>query len=245
MKSTLQSNDSNRKYLLRNRNKPMIVIAPLATQSIRIAPNSFCMAILMVVMILTTMVSLVAAFVPLEAHTSSHIFQRRSSCDVGLLLQRQHQPHQSALKSTPTEESDATNDPTLSTATKAADNASHFLKPDFIDAIHKKTGMTKKESENLYKIFFEIITEQLLESATTDPSIKMKIPKFGTFFIKLRPERSGKNPRTGEPITIAASKIPSFTPASTLKDLMNGKAKSSSSTKKNGDDDDDDEDDNE
>ena len=72
------------------------------------------------------------------------------------------------------------------------------------------------------------------------PAVKMKIPKFGTFFIKLRPERMGKNPRTGEPITIAASKIPSFTPASTLKDLVNGRVKSTGSGTKNGDDDDDD-----
>jgi nucleoid DNA-binding protein len=227
---------------------------PLVARNIRVlSPNGNYMTALMILVMFVTKISMVVAFIPLESHAASSTRIRRLSLnDAGLLQQRLYPP--AILKSTPTEESDVTGDlapspstttsTTTTTASKAADSVTHFLKPDFIDAIQKKTGMNKKESENLYKIFFDIITEQLLESANTDPASKMKIPKFGTFYIKLRPERIGKNPRSGEPITIAASKIPSFTPASTLKDLLNGRVKSPGGTKKkNGDDDDDDDDD--
>ncbi len=108
--------------------------------------------------------------------------------------------------------------------------------------------MTKKESESIYKVFVDILTEQLLVAANTDPNMKIKIPKFGTFFIKLRAERIGKDPRSGDPITIAAAKKATYTPAASLKDLLNGKVKSTTVAKKNGgknDDDDDDEDDSE
>ena len=224
-----------------SRNLPKVVITPL-TQNMRTLPMSILLVVLMLTSTTTTMV---ASFTtPFDAHISK---SAPRSNTVGLTQRRlQQRPLRPVLNSTPTEETDATNNPTpsvpsVTTTSKSAETV-HFLKPDFIDAIHKKTGMTKKESENLYKIFFDVMTEQLLESANTDPASKIKIPKFGTFFIKLRPERIGKNPRTGEPITIAASKIPSFTPASTLKDLMNGKVKSSNSKTKSGDDDDDDED---
>lgn len=46
---------------------------------------------------------------------------------------------------------------------------------------------------------------------------------FGTFTVKERAERTGRNPKTGEPITIAASKAPGFKAGKALKDAVNGK----------------------
>jgi DNA-binding protein HU-beta len=45
---------------------------------------------------------------------------------------------------------------------------------------------------------------------------------FGTFAVKDRPERTGRNPQTGQEITIAAAKVPSFKPGKALKDAVNG-----------------------
>jgi DNA-binding protein HU-beta len=45
---------------------------------------------------------------------------------------------------------------------------------------------------------------------------------FGTFAVKDRPERTGRNPQTGQEITIAAAKVPSFKPGKGLKDAVNG-----------------------
>ena len=193
-------------------------------------------------MMMTTSLYLVAAFTPLQAPIM------RQRVPTNERLQHQSLMLMLVLNSTPTDDDQESND--TPTSSKSADTINHFLKPDFIDAIHQKTGMTKKESESIYKVFVDILTEQLLVAADTDPNRKIKIPKFGTFSIKLRAERNGKDPRSGDPITIAAAKKATFTPAASLKDLLNGKAKSTTTTvaKKNGgknDDDDDDEDDNE
>jgi DNA-binding protein HU-beta len=51
---------------------------------------------------------------------------------------------------------------------------------------------------------------------------KVQIAGFGNFEVKNRPARMGRNPRTGEPVHIAASKAPSFKVSKTLKDAVNG-----------------------
>jgi DNA-binding protein HU-beta len=239
MRSTFRSNDRTKNCVVRN--VPSNVSANNLSRNIRILLSVADLAILLMMMMMT--MTMVVAFTPLDVRSS--ISTRKHASPINIQMNRQllqqppPQPALHVLKSTPTEEQDATNDTPTKPTSKSNDAVDHFLKPKFIDAIHQKTGLTKKESENMYKIFFDIITEQLLFAANTDPNIKMKIPKFGTFFIKLRPERTGKNPRTGDPITIAASKIPTFTPASNLKDLINGKVKTS---KKNDDDENEDED---
>lgn len=239
MRSSFRSNDQTKCCVLRI--VPSNVTSNNLSQNIRILLRVADLAVLLMMMTMT--LSMVAAFTPLDVHSSISIRQNASPMNIQmnrrLLLPPPQPVLHVVLKSTPTDEQDATNDAPTKPTSKSTDAVDHFLKPKFIDAIHQKTGLTKKESENMYKIFFDIITEQLLFAANTDPNIKMKIPKFGTFFIKLRPERTGKNPRTGDPITIAASKIPSFTPALNLKDLINGKVKTN---KKNDDDENEDED---
>ena len=88
-------------------------------------------------------------------------------------------------------------------------------KTDLVEVVALKTGMTKKDAEAAVKAVNEAIAEAL---AAGD---KVQLVGFGTFEVKERAARSGRNPKTGETIQIAASKHPAFTAGKALKDAVN------------------------
>lgn len=90
-------------------------------------------------------------------------------------------------------------------------------KSELIAKMAEKTEMTKKDSEKVLKAFIESVEEAL---AAKD---KVQLVGFGTFEVKERAERVGRNPRTKEEIKIPASKAPVFKPGKDLKDLVNKK----------------------
>ncbi len=88
-------------------------------------------------------------------------------------------------------------------------------KKDFVAAIAENAGLTKKEAEAAVKATFATIEKALVAGD------KVSITGFGTFEIRERKARSGKNPRTGESVAIAACKAPAFKPSNVLKDNVN------------------------
>ena len=88
-------------------------------------------------------------------------------------------------------------------------------KTDLVEVVALKTDMSKKDSEAAVKAVFEAITEAL---AAGD---KVQLVGFGTYAVKERAAREGRNPKTGETMTIAASKVPTFTAGKALKDTVN------------------------
>lgn len=91
-----------------------------------------------------------------------------------------------------------------------------FKKPDFINSVAAKTGMSKKESEEAMKAVIETIQEQV------NMNKRVSLPGFGIFSLRQRAARNGRNPQTGEPIKIAASKSPGFAASKTWKDTVKG-----------------------
>ena len=89
-----------------------------------------------------------------------------------------------------------------------------MTKAELITAVAEKTDLTKKDSEKAVSAVFEAITETLKKGD------KVSLVGFGTFEVKERAARSGINPRTKEPITIAASKSPVFKAGKALKDAV-------------------------
>ena len=87
-------------------------------------------------------------------------------------------------------------------------------KADFVDKIAELTGMPKTQVAMCYDRLFELTGEAL---AGGD---KVTVPNFGTFQVAARPARQGRNPATGQKITIAASKTVRFKPSKNLKDLL-------------------------
>lgn len=89
-----------------------------------------------------------------------------------------------------------------------------MTKVDLIAKVALNADMTKKDAEKAVTALFAAITDALQEGE------KVAISGFGTFEVRERPEHQGLNPRTKEPITIAASRTAAFKPGKTLKDSL-------------------------
>ncbi len=88
-------------------------------------------------------------------------------------------------------------------------------KTELIAAVAEKTELSKKDAEKAVKAFTEVVSEELKKGE------KIQLVGFGTFEVAVRPAREGRNPKTGEPMPIPASKAPKFKAGKALKDLVN------------------------
>lgn len=88
-------------------------------------------------------------------------------------------------------------------------------KSELIEAIAFKTEMTKKDVDKVVSSLVEVVTEALVDGE------RVSLKGLGNFEVRTRNERTGRNPRTGETITIKASKAPAFKPSSALKNAIN------------------------
>jgi len=90
-------------------------------------------------------------------------------------------------------------------------------KTQLIDAVAEKAQVTKKVATSTVNAVFDAITEDLTKGE------KVSIPGFGTFEVRTRGARTGRNPATGEAVEIAESKNAAFKSSKTLKDAINKK----------------------
>ena len=88
-------------------------------------------------------------------------------------------------------------------------------KKEFVDAYAKATGETKKRAEELVNQFLDTVEETLLNGDS------VQFVGWGTFEVKETAERKGRNPKTGEEITIPARNSVSFKAGSALKSKVN------------------------
>jgi len=91
-----------------------------------------------------------------------------------------------------------------------------MTKADIVERIANENGFTKAESFDLVESVLEIIKDTLAAGKT------LKVSGFGSFIVKEKNDRRGRNPQTGEEITIDARKVLTFKPSAMLKDAMNG-----------------------
>jgi DNA-binding protein HU-alpha len=89
-------------------------------------------------------------------------------------------------------------------------------KTELVDAIAAKADMSKAQAKVALEQILETITQSLKEG---DP---VQLVGFGTFKVNHRASRAGRNPQTGQEITIAASNVPTFVAGKALKDAVNG-----------------------
>lgn len=87
-------------------------------------------------------------------------------------------------------------------------------KSDLVDAVAADSGLTKADAAKAVDALFDTITDALKKGD------EVRLVGFGTFAVSERAARTGKNPRTGEEIQIAASKQPKFKPGKALKDAV-------------------------
>ena len=87
-------------------------------------------------------------------------------------------------------------------------------KAELVEKVAAKTNLTKKDVTATVEALFETIQETLSKGE------KVQVIGFGTFEVRERAARKGRNPQTGKEIKIAASKVPGFTAGKALKDAV-------------------------
>ncbi len=88
-------------------------------------------------------------------------------------------------------------------------------KTELVAAMAEQAGLSKKDAEAALKAFTDVVANELKADG------KVQLVGFGTFEVSERAAREGRNPQTGETMTIAASKAPKFKAGKALKDLIN------------------------
>ena len=89
-------------------------------------------------------------------------------------------------------------------------------KNELIDAMTAKTGASKAETSRAVSALIEVISDALKMGES------ISLTGFGTFEVRNRSARIGRNPKTGKELKIAASKVPAFKPGAALKGSING-----------------------
>ncbi len=88
-------------------------------------------------------------------------------------------------------------------------------KQELISVIAENAGLSKKDSEAALKAFLSAVEDALVKGD------KVQLVGFGTFEVRERAARTGRNPQTGVEMKIAAAKVPAFKAGKSLKDKLN------------------------
>ena len=86
---------------------------------------------------------------------------------------------------------------------------------EVVEEMSQKTGLSKKDCDAALKSFTDVVKEELKRGG------KIQLIGFGNFEVSERAAREGRNPQTGETMTIAAAKAPKFKAGKALKDAIN------------------------
>ena len=87
-------------------------------------------------------------------------------------------------------------------------------KTELVAAMADQAGLSKKDAEKALKAFTDVVAEELKKDG------KVQLVGFGTFEVSSRAAREGRNPQSGAPMKIAASKAPKFTAGKAGKDML-------------------------
>ena len=90
-----------------------------------------------------------------------------------------------------------------------------LTRADLSDAVHQQVGLSRTESADLVKSILDHVTETLVEGET------VKLSSFGTFMVRSKSGRMGRNPKTGEEVPITPRRVLVFRPSHVLKDMIN------------------------
>lgn len=103
--------------------------------------------------------------------------------------------------------------------------AKNITKTKLVEQISEKTGITKKDTKETLDAMLDVVTENLQEEAKkpADERAKIQLIGFGSFEVRDRSARMGRNPQTGEEMEIPARTVPAFKPGKSLKEDVNVK----------------------
>lgn len=93
-------------------------------------------------------------------------------------------------------------------------------KTQLVEKLANKTGLTLKDSKVVVEALFSTVPKEGIIASELNAGRKVQITGFGTFQVRKRKKREGRNPQTGEPIEIPASRFPAFTSGRALKERI-------------------------
>ena len=96
-----------------------------------------------------------------------------------------------------------------------------LTRADLSEAVHRQIGLSRSESADLVKTMLDMMSEHLVQGET------VKLSSFGTFMIRSKKGRVGRNPKTGEEVPITPRRVLVFRPSQVMKNVINGLARGS------------------
>lgn len=93
-------------------------------------------------------------------------------------------------------------------------------KTELVEKVAKKTGLTLRDAKVVVDAIFSTVPKEGIIASELNAGRKVQITGFGTFQVRKRKKREGRNPQTGEPIQIPASRFPAFTSGRALKERI-------------------------
>jgi integration host factor subunit beta len=100
-------------------------------------------------------------------------------------------------------------------SSEGENKAGVMTKAELVDEVARVVQLTKKQAETIVNIVFDSIVESLRSGQ------KIELRGFGSFRLRNRKSRTGRNPKTGEKVEVPSKKIPYFKPGKELKELIN------------------------
>src|SRR5437763_9853193 len=91
-----------------------------------------------------------------------------------------------------------------------------LTRADLSEAVHRQVGLSRTESADLVKSILDRMTERLVDGDA------VKLSSFGTFMVRRKAGRMGRNPKTGEEVPITPRRVLVFRPSQVMKNQING-----------------------
>jgi integration host factor subunit alpha len=91
-----------------------------------------------------------------------------------------------------------------------------LTRADLSEAVHRKIGLSRSESADLVKSVLDLLSETLVSGQS------VKLSSFGTFMVRSKNGRVGRNPKTGEEVPITPRRVLVFRPSQVMKNVING-----------------------
>ena len=91
-----------------------------------------------------------------------------------------------------------------------------LTRADLSEAVHRQIGLSRSESADLVKSMLDLVSDTLVQGQT------VKLSSFGTFMVRQKNGRIGRNPKTGEEVPITPRRVLVFRPSQVMKNVING-----------------------
>jgi integration host factor subunit alpha len=93
-----------------------------------------------------------------------------------------------------------------------------LTRADLSEAVHRQVGLSRTESADLVKTIIDVVSDRLVDGE------KVKLSSFGTFIVRDKGGRIGRNPKTGDEVPITPRRVLVFRPSQVMRSHINGRA---------------------